>query len=393
MDELECSMTQHRSRKRSTDIADFVDGLPLIDHHCHGVMSAGLSAAEFEDLATESSWPSPFGGTNFDSPFGVAVRALCAPLLDLPKHSPGDQYLARRSELGPEEVNRRLLTATGISTYLVETGVGGPGLLSAAEIGATTGAAHHEVHRLEVIAERLLDQVSDGSEFVRALTDRLDESADRAVGFKSVVAYRHGLDFNPDRPQLVEVRRAAAALIAGREAGGTTRLTDETVIRHLLWEAVDRHRPLQFHVGYGDSDIDLYRCDPSRMTEFIRRTVGTGTAITLLHCYPFQREAAFLAQIYPHVYLDTGAAVNYTGFGSAHVVRESIELAPFNKVLFSTDAFGLPELYLCGALLWRRAVTRIFSDWVDADEMSINDALRYLELIAGSNAKDLYFCV
>ncbi|MBB3043145.1 amidohydrolase family protein [Nocardioides soli] len=373
-----------------SDIAAYVDGLGLVDHHCHGVVSADLDLAGFEGLATESSWPSPFGGSNFDTPFGVAVRALCAPLLDLPKHSSGAAYVARRSELGPEEVNRRLLGATGIDTYIIETGVGGSELLGAAEIGAATGAAHREVHRLEVIAERLLEQVGGGDEFVTRLTDRLDESAAVAVGFKSVVAYRHGLDFDPARPGLADVRRAADAVVARRTDGARVRLTDETIIRHLLWEAVDRRRPLQFHVGYGDSDIDLYRCDPSRMTEFIRRTVGTGTAITLLHCYPFQREAAFLAQVYPHVYLDTGAAVNYTGFGSAQVVRESLELAPFNKVLFSTDAYGLPELYLCGSLLWRRAVTRIFSAWVDADEMGAGDAVRYLDLIASGNAQNVY---
>ncbi len=363
--------------------------LRLVDHHCHGVMAADLSPARFEELATESSWPSPFEGTNFDTPFGVAVRALCAPELDLAKHCSGVEYLARRAYLGAEEVNRRLLGATGIDTFLVETGIGGDELLTAAQIGALTGSRQNELHRLEVLAEALLQEGLGPGEFLRRFADHLDDSARHARGFKSIVAYRCGLDFEPSRPQRGDVRRALEGVLRSA-AGGPVRLADETIIRHLLWEAVDRRRPIQFHVGYGDSDIDLHRCDPSQMTEFVRRTVNSGAAIMLLHCYPFQREAAFLAQIYPHVYFDTGAAVNYTGFGSEAVVRESLELAPFNKLLFSTDAYGLAELYLCGAALWRRAVARTFSDWVASDSMGAPDAMRYLDMIASGNARDVY---
>ncbi len=36
-------------------------------------------------------------------------------------------------------------------------------------------------------------------------------------------------------------------------------------------------------------------------------TEPIGTPIMLLHCYPFQREAGFLANVFPHVYMDLGA--------------------------------------------------------------------------------------
>ena len=162
------------------------------------------------------------------------------------------------------------------------------------------------------------------------------------------------------------------------------------LLRHILWEAVDHRKPIQFHVGYGDSDIVLHRCDPTRMTGFIKATVDAGIQIMLLHCYPFIREAGFLAQVYPHVWLDTGAAVNYTGWSSETLVRHSMEMAPFSKMLFSSDAFGLPELYFGGAFLWRRAVGRILGGWVADDGMSGADAQRYLEMMAGGNARRAY---
>ena len=51
----------------------------------------------------------------------------------------------------------------------------------------------------------------------------------------------------------------------------------------------------------------------------------------LLHCYPFHREAGYLAQVFPHVYFDVGLAVNYTGRAAGAVLAESLELAPFGK--------------------------------------------------------------
>ena len=144
------------------------------------------------------------------------------------------------------------------------------------------------------------------------------------------------------------------------------------------------------HIGYGDSDIVLHRCDPTQMTGFIKATVDSGIQLMLLHCYPFIREAGFLAQVYPHVWLDTGAAVNYTGLASEALVRQSMEMAPFSKVLFSSDAFGLPDLYFGGAFLWRRAVGRILGEWVGDDGMGAADAQRYLAMMAGDNAQRVY---
>ena len=70
----------------------------------------------------------------------------------------------------------------------------------------------------------------------------------------------------------------------------------------------------------------------------------------LLHCYPFIREAGYLAEVYPHVYFDTGAILHYTGSSCRALIAQSLELAPFAKIVFSSDAFGLPELYHLGAL-------------------------------------------
>ncbi len=374
-----------------TSIQEAAATVPLVDHHCHGVLRNTPDRATFELLATESDWPEPPGMSIFDSPFGVVMRAECAPLIDLPRHVDADTYMARRAELGQAELTRRMLPRTGIATLVMDTGFKGTSILTPAEMAEATGMAALEIVRLEQVAESIAAATS-ASTFAADFQQELGvrAGAPGAVGFKSIIAYRHGLDFDPSRPDSAEVERAAGEWLASCERQGRVRMDDPVLLRHILWEAVDHRKPIQFHVGYGDSDIVLHRVDPTQMTGFIKATVDSGIRIMLLHCYPFLREAGFLAQVYPHVYLDTGAVLNYTGLASEALMRHSMELSPFGKVLFSSDAFGLPELYYGGALLWRRAVAAILSGWVAADGMGADDALRYLHWMAGDNARRVY---
>src|SRR3954454_588688 len=113
--------------------------VPLVDHHCHGVVTADLDRAGLDALISEGGAP-PDGETSFDSPVGLAIRRHCAPLLDLEPHAPAEEYLARRRELGTEEVNRRYLGATGTTRYLVDTGHRPQGLTSPQEMTDLTGA-------------------------------------------------------------------------------------------------------------------------------------------------------------------------------------------------------------------------------------------------------------
>ena len=78
---------------------------------------------------------------------------------------------------------------------------------------------------------------------------------------------------------------------------------------------MDLRLPVQFHVGYGDSDVDLDRCNPLLLTPLLRAIQPTGVPVMLLHNYPYQREAGYLAQVFPHVYVDAGLATHNVGAG------------------------------------------------------------------------------
>ncbi|MFS4095447.1 amidohydrolase family protein [Streptomyces sp. AF1A] len=359
--------------------------LPLVDHHCHGAVTADLTAGQFESLITEgAAWP---GVSPFDSPVGIAVRRHCAPLLDLPRHAPPADYLARRADLGWQEVNRRFLTEAGAETFCVDTGYAPHPVTSPAELARAAGAAACEVVRLEQIAEAVAARGVEAGEYAAAFRTAAEQAVRRpgVVAVKSVAAYRTGFALAPDRPAGTEVTGAAARWL---RAGG--RLADPVLVRHLLWTAVDLGLPLQLHTGFGDADVRLHRADPALLTDWLHLVRGT-IPVLLLHCWPYQRQAAYLAAVFEHVYLDVGLALHYTGPARARaVLEEALEITPFRKLLYSSDAYGVAEFHHLGALCFRQGLADLLARRVDADELSLADALRIAEWTGRDNARRLY---
>ena len=368
-----------------------IGALALVDHHVHPALAAETGQAEFEQLITESDRPLPAGLTQFDSQLGMAIRRWCAPVLDLEPFAAPADYLARRSALGAAEVTRRLLRATGTGHFLLDTGYVRPGLLNLPGMREAAGARVDEVVRLESVAEQaVLDGDRSAAGFAARFAAALARQAATAVGLKSIVGYRFGLDFDPAPPAAAEVTAAAGGWLRQIEATGQVRVQDPVLLRHLLWTGLGLGLPLQLHTGFGDPDADLRRCDPLLLRGFLQQTEAAGVPVMLLHCYPYHRGAGYLAQAFPHVYLDVGLAINYAGARAAAVVAESLELAPFGKVLFSSDAWGPPELHYLGALLWRRATARVLGAWVADGDWSHADALRVAEMVGAGNARRVY---
>ncbi|MGA4799541.1 amidohydrolase [Streptomyces lavendulocolor] len=355
-----------------------IDTPTLVDQYCHGVLRTELGLGTFETMLGRSAAPPAAGTTFFDTQTGFAVRRWCPPLLGLEPHCPPARYLARRRELGVLESGRRLLRATGISTYLVETGPPGD-LTGPAEIAAAGDARAHEIVRLEPLAEQVADTSGTVDALLANLAEAVHGAALTAVAFTSAAAVRHGLALAPAPPGPGEVRGAAGRWLARRTVGGA--LTDPVLLRHLLWIAVSSGRPLQLHLGDDD---------PMTLGDFAAATAGLGTDLVLLHGYPHHRQAAHLTSVFPHVYADLGPALARTGARAAAVLAETLELAPFGKLLFSSGARGLPELHVVGARVFREALGRVLADWVVDGAWSRTDAQRVAGMIASGNARRVY---
>jgi uncharacterized protein len=353
-------------------VSDFVAEQPLVDHHCHGVLLRDADLQTLESLLTEGG-PFP-GGSPFDSSIGFAFRRLCPPVLGLPRDATVPEYAERRKELGPDAVSRLFLRAAGLEALCVDTGYTPEPVTAPDDLAALAGAEAYEIVRLEVVAEEVGASGVAAKGFADAVRERLAERTRTAVGVKSIAAYRTGLDLAADRPTGAEVTAAAWRFLQS-----PTRLADPALQRFLIWTANDLGKPIQFHVGYGDSDIDLHRCNPLLLTPLIRQLTAP---VMLLHNYPYHREAGYLAQVFPHVYVDVGLATHNLGRRAPALLAEALELAPYGKFLFSSDAFGLPELYYLGASLFRRSLAGFLDD--------IPDAERIARLICAQNARRVY---
>jgi predicted TIM-barrel fold metal-dependent hydrolase len=243
----------------------------------------------------------------------------------------------------------------------------------------------HEIVRLEAIAADLLAEGPD--DYGSRLRSALDAAKSRgAVGAKSILAYRTGFDLDWTRPSARAVQQAAERVAAG-PAG---QLTDPVLIAAGIFAGVDAGLPLQLHTGFGDRDLDLHRTNPMLLLPFLRTPEVARVPVLLLHCYPYEREAGYLAQAFGNVYLDVGLALNYLGARATALVARSYELAPFAKVLYSSDAWGPAELHYLGARLWRNAVGAVLGLWVESGEWSAGDARRVLTLSAQTNPRRVY---
>jgi len=362
-------------------LAEHIDRVALIDHHAHGCRLAPVDRRRFEDSLNEANVePLAAFDSAFDTQLGFAVRAHCAPLLGLPRHVDADVYWRARSEHPEADLAKLYLTSAKVSDWLVDTGFA-TGVADLDELAGLAVGRVHEIVRLESVAEEAIQAPGD---YASAFAAILHERAAAAVATKSILAYRGGFTGDLSEPTTAEVTAAAKRW----SDSGETRLTDRVLLRFGLYEALRLGKPLQFHVGFGDRDCDLDSTNPLYLLDFLRRSGDV--PIMLLHCYPYEREAGYLAQAFNNVYLDGGLAINYLGARSSAFIGRLVEMAPFRKILYSSDGFGPAELHFLGARLWRNGIRDVFQRFVDAGEWSEADAIRVVDLIARDNAQRVY---
>lgn len=341
-----------------------MDGMPpIVDQHSHGTVHGELGLGKFEThlaAAAGSTGPAPPGTTFFDSPAGLAVRRWCPPLLGLEPYCAPVRYLARRRELGAYRAGRLLLRGAGIGTFLLESGAPGA-LTSAAELAYAADGHAHDVVRLEPLAEQIADTSGSAGSFAAHVAEALWAAARGATAFASGI---RSCDGTPPEPP--EVRRAVDRWLRTRRPGGPL---DEPVLAcHLLWTAVATGLPVQLHCP-----------DPRRVTRFLRATEGLGTDLVLLPDPSHRRQAARLAAGFPHVYADVGTRPG-----------ESLGEAPFGKLVFSTGARALAELYVVGARTFSQAMDRLMKDWVADGVCRRAEAGRIASLVAAGTARRIY---
>jgi hypothetical protein len=279
-----------------------------------------------------------------------------------------------------------------VAALLVDTGYP-PVAMSLPAMRARLGASLHEVFRIETCAEALLTRRLPWEAFVETFRQEVQAAARRAVALKSIIAYRSGLAVAA--PSSVDAARAYGAELARLGDGRPPRLTEKALLDTLLHVALDvaqeTGRPLQLHTGFGDPDIDLLLSNPLLLRPILEDPRRARVRIVLLHlAYPYVREAAFMAAVWPQVHVDLSLALPFLGPGAVLPLVDALSLAPASKLLYGSDVGGLPELFALSAD-WARAALGEALGWlVERGGLEPGGARRVGERILHDNATALY---
>lgn len=346
-------------------LREVLSATPLVDHHAHAVLRAAPASLDaFRGLFSESpdprQWPHVATGVTYQR----AIRVLAEHLGCEPTEA---AVYERRLATNPAEYASSLLRPTGTELLLIDEGFPPTDTgFSWQEMGRLAGCEARPIMRIEQVAERV------GAEALQELAEIVAGAREHGyAGLKTVAAYRGGLDLDALKPSTRRDRIEGAALrpvlLAALEAN----------------EATGNPLPVQVHTGFGDSDLLLPAARPGLLKPLIERFADT--TFVLLHCYPFVREAGWLAHVYGNVYFDVSLTIPHVS-RPATALAEALELAPASKLLYASDAAQTPELYMLAARWWREAMAEVLPALLD-DEQA---AARAARLILCDNARRVY---
>jgi uncharacterized protein len=367
--------------------------IPIVDNHCHSL----LREQPRDDLAFRGHLTESYIAevARDDVPHSLgwhwAIRELAS---FLGCDATPDAVHAARASWGVARLAREIATRANFKTWLIDTGYGSGTTLSLDELRSMVpGVEVREIVRLEPLIERLIVEAEDFDSFLDAFAVALaDLRASGYVGMKSVIAYRSGLRVEPvARPTAAGAFRSVHS---GARRDGRLRIESKPLLDYLIVMAVEQaarqNVPIQFHTGLGDPDLDLTLVDPAAL-RLVFAERFRGAPIVLLHTgYPYVRSASYCAAMYPNVYADLGEINLFAPGDYRGTVRELLGLAPANKILFSTDASMIPELYWLGAVLGRRALAQVLDEHIADGFIDERVAMQFAELILSRNAQRVY---
>ena len=364
--------------------------LPVVDGHAHPLLADpwAVSAPVFRQLFTEGRPGTMDGPLAHGSYYQRALHGMAARLGVLPVEA---GVLDARRRSGPDGA-RRALADSRVETLLIDTGYP-PTAMSLDEMRRLLPCAIHEIVRIESVAQALLGRGAPYPEFVRSFRAALTGAADRSVSFKSVIAYRSGLAVREwDEGDVLAAYRQVVDRVQG---GGSPRLAEKPLLDALfligLSVATETRRPMQVHAGWGDPDVDLPQANPVLLRPILEDRRWADARLVVLHqAYPYFREAAFMATVWPQVFLDLSLALPYLGPAAAVPFAEILALAPSTKLLYGSDVQGIPELYALTAD-WGRAALGEALDWLGArGGLPGGDGRAIAQRILADNARALY---
>lgn len=368
--------------------------IPILDHHCHALLRNGgpFTALEFQRFFTESSditmRTRHVPNTVF---YRWAIKELAAFLGCAPN---AEAVLTARAAIAPADLAQRLFHDASITTLLLDYGFQSSENYSYQELRTYLPCRIEPILRLETLAQALIVQHETFDQMVDAYVTTVENArATGHVALKSIAAYRTGLNIQPAARD--EAETIFNQLKAAAQRTGTVRLAHKPLNDYLVLTALgiaeQQALPVQFHTGFGDNDLDMLLANPFHMRYLFECGKYNAVPFVLLHAgYPYVRELGYLAAIYPNVWMDVGLAIPHVSSAIPAVWRQALGLTPTSKILFSTDAYSIPEIYWLAARWGRWGLAQVLQELIDLGAFTPDEALDAATQMLYGNAAQLY---
>jgi predicted TIM-barrel fold metal-dependent hydrolase len=370
--------------------------IPLADNHCHGIYHTPgpLDLSSWRQHFTESRDPA-MRSTHVATTL-FYHRLLHAMAEFFACEVKEDAILAARQKHNNRNLIRHYLQAANFEVLLLDKGYPAPdSVLSDAEHAELAGCRVAPLLRVELLMQDLIARHDTLSNVIEALKAALhDVRGQGYIALKSIAAYRTGLEIrtwdNEDvNAAFVEARREVQT--HGRAYLMQKPLLD-TLLHVTFAEAARQELPIQFHTGYGDTDADLLLANPLHLRAVLERKEYRSMPIILLHAsYPYTRQAAYLAAVYEHAYLDLSYGIPFLGYHEMlEFTHAAFDVAPYSKLLYSSDGVGLPEIHWLSARNGRSILGEVLGERVASRELAVGEVEAVGMAVLRDNALRVY---
>jgi uncharacterized protein len=375
-----------------------LSNIPLADNHCHGIFQSQRPGdlTAWRQFFTESSDP---GMRSTHVATTLFYRRLIREMAAFFECEPTEEaVLAARQQHDDQSLISTFLRAANFDVLFIDKGYPPPEmLLSDVTVSDLANCRVAPMLRVELLMQRLIAENNTLAAVVEALRTALNDVRGQGyVALKSIVAYRTGLNIRTW--SIDDVEEAFAVARRELQEKGSLRLALKPLLDTLLHvtfaEAARQELPVQFHTGYGDTDADMLLANPLYLRAVLKRREYRAMQVVLLHeSYPYTQQGAYLATVYENVYLDLSYGIPYLGYHEMLAfTRAALSVAPFSKLLYSSDAVGVPEIHWVSALNGRSILGQVLGECVVHGDLSTTEAEKAGVAVLHDNAIRLYKC-
>lgn len=383
--------------------------VPVIDVHGHPFLNKGrVTAEQFTDMTAFGGGSRAYmeeGGIEFTDEvraelqrvkrdtvyFKRLVRDLAAYFGVEPDL---DAVLAARNDAvdaGYTDHVRRLYADAGIEALVLDFGVPLP-MLDVDAVKAELPIEVVPIFRIEPLIADLLKTDLGWAEFKRAFDETVADALTNGGyrGVKSIIAYRTGLDVSPLSRTPDQGYKALDAIRRGLGGGSMKQLRDHLLCRSLEL-CMEHDVPMQIHTGMGDFEVNLVYCRPAYLMDLLRAPAFRACNVILVHGgYPYVREAAYMSNVLPRVYVDVSEGIPFAGRAAKAIFAEAMEMAPLSKIVYGSDCYTLPEGFYSSAKLGKQALAQALDDLIADGMIGEADAQEAGEMILSGTSRRLY---